>query len=115
MKKTAAQLKAEFVQYDKQHPAVWRAFEQHALQLIADGHSRYSASTIVEHLRWSLPVDRKKGAFKINNNHVRFFAQRFLDRHPQHADFFERRGDAKPSPPPPRRESEDAPGQLSLF
>lgn len=72
------------------NPRFWRVFCERAFELMARGHQRYSAKTICEVLRWHSDVGR--GAdYKINNSHVRVFADVFERTYPEHSGFFRKR------------------------
>lgn len=84
----------EFLKFHRANPSVFMAFAQYAFQAIQSGRERYSARAIMERVRWSIEITSKQGEFKINNNHVTFYARLFEATYPAHAGFFERRSKA---------------------
>jgi len=76
------------VRFHTAHPEVWLEFERIAMQLIARGFRRYSADGVMHIVRFRTSAGDNGGLFKINNNHVAWYARRFAEAHPEHADFF---------------------------
>ncbi len=72
-------------------PDVCLYFEKLALDLIRDGHRRYSADGICHRIRWHWQVERGDKGFKINNNDAAPLARWFLARNPSAKGFFELR------------------------
>lgn len=84
------QLYAAFLEFDRENPWAWDAFERMALALIADGARRISAKSIYEVMRMQ-GLGSYDSGYKLNNNFTTFFAQRFEFQHPEHVGVFERR------------------------
>lgn len=82
---------SKWMKFHKANPLVWKLFERYALEAINSGRRHYSARTIMERVRWHAEVTTKGGSFKLNNNHVPYYARLFIQTHPEHADFFETR------------------------
>ena len=78
-------------------PDVCLYFEKLALDLIRDGHRRYSADGILHRVRWHWQVERGDRGFKCNNNWTAPLARWFIARNPAAKDFFALRI-AKPAP-----------------
>jgi hypothetical protein len=78
-------------------PDVCLYFEKLALDLIRDGHKRYSADGILHRVRWHWQVERGDRGFKCNNNWSAPLARWFIARNPSAKGFFETRI-AKPVP-----------------
>ena len=78
--------------FHREHPDVWRQFEELSLEAVRRGFKHYAAATIFELLRWRTPLGADgKEQFKLNCNYVAFYARRFMRLHPEHADFFRTR------------------------
>lgn len=80
-----------FLRFHQQNPHVYRIFEQRAKEMIAAGRSHYSARAIMEVVRWDIHIQTTGEDFKIDNNHVPFYARMFLKSNPEHSDFFRTR------------------------
>lgn len=80
-----------WLEFHKQNPQVWKLFERFALQAVRSGRLNYSARTIMERVRWHSEVITRGDTFKINNNHVPFYARLFMQTYPQHDGFFHTR------------------------
>lgn len=78
-------------------PDVCRYFEKLALDLIRDGHKRYSADGILHRIRWHWQVERGDRGFLVNNNWSAPLARWFIARNPGSKEFFALRI-AKPAP-----------------
>lgn len=86
------ELRRQCSAFHADHPEVWMAFEQYALEVIRAGYHHYGAKAIMERVRWQLDMSRgPDDRFKINNNYVAFYARRFERLHPQMAGFFRHR------------------------
>src|ERR1700761_3044306 len=63
-------------------------FEKLALDLIRDGHKRYSADGILHRIRWHWQGQRGGRGFVVNNNWSAPLARWFIARNPAAKDFF---------------------------
>ena len=83
-----------FVAFHKANPRVYDLFKRFAYEAMSAGHRHMSADAIIHRVRWETDVvTRGAGAidgssFKINNNHVAYYARMFAVEHPQQSDFF---------------------------
>ena len=59
--------------------------------MIRSGRSRYSQRTIAHRIRWHVAIDTRSDDFKLNNNHVAFYARKFEQEFPAYRGFFELR------------------------
>ncbi len=85
-------MQEKFEAFDAANPEVYRAFKVKALRLIHAGVRRYSASAIVEVIRYDRVIkSHDPDGFRINNNHRAAYARRFVADYPQHAHFFQMR------------------------
>lgn len=83
--------KGDFEAWDQANPAVWRAFERMALDLIHVGIQRYGAKAIMEVIRFHQAIQTKDPHFRINNNLTSYYARKFHRVYPEHRGFFETR------------------------
>ena len=73
----------------EKYPEVYELFKFYALELLRAGRTRYSARTIVERVRWHQAIEsRDAGGYKINNNHIAWFARRLIEEDARFEPFF---------------------------
>jgi hypothetical protein len=72
-------------------PAVAQLFDRLANELIERGWQHYSADAILHRVRWHFQVEQGDREFKCNNNWTSRLSRWWLDRHPEHSEFFELR------------------------
>jgi len=83
------QLEAKFREFHEAHPEVYGWFEAFAFELIRNGWKSHSAYTIMGRVRYEAAIHGLKTTeYKINNNHIPYYARKFLRDHPQHGEFF---------------------------
>lgn len=87
-------LREEFERFHEEHPDVWELFERLAFELIHAGRRLYSARTILHRIRWHFDTSSRSEVPKINDHHSPFYARMFVERHPEHQNFFEFRRSA---------------------
>jgi len=86
------ELQAEFDRYHQENPKVYEAFKRLTFQLINAGRENFSASAVVERIRWGVSIgEYGPDDFKINNNYRAFYARLFHVEHPNHDGFFRTR------------------------
>ena len=83
--------RAKFESFHADNPHVYTLFCRFTLQAIAAGRGRYSARMIIERIRWHTTIETSSHDYKINGNHVPFYARLFERDHPAHRGLFERR------------------------
>ena len=82
-------LEQEFVEFDEQNPGVWELFQRFTFELISFGYRHHSADAVMHRVRWESSIQTSsEDEFKINNNHVAFYARKFHDEYPIFRDFF---------------------------
>lgn len=84
-------LKHEFEKFHSENPEVYDLFERFTLMVIQRGFEHYGAMSIFQRIRWHTDVETNDESYKINNNHVPFYARLFMKNHPQHEGFFRTR------------------------
>lgn len=102
------ELREAAIRFHKAHPEVWEMFCRFTFELIRRGWTHHSADAVMHRVRWetdagSGPPPDGESAFKISNNHVRFYGARFMRSWPEHDGFF--RTHAKPSAGQPAKRS----------
>ena len=80
-----------FIKFHHENPQVFRIFQERALEMIKTGRKHYSARTILEVARWDIHLQTNGEPFKINNNHIPFYAKLFSEAQPEHRNFFRKR------------------------
>jgi len=87
-----------FIEFHSKNPKVYAKFCERAQLLIEAGFKRYSADGIMHTIRFdhdiairSTSVDGDGHPLKINNDVVRFYAEKWTREHPLHRDFFQSR------------------------
>ena len=90
------ELRDSFVQFHRAHPEVWKLFVRFTFDRINRGFQHYGAMGIIQRIRWETdrPEYEAGKEFKINNNHVPFYARLFMHRYPEHDGFFRTRNQA---------------------
>ena len=92
-------LEAAFAEFDRANPMVKVRFDQHCVDLLAAGFTRYSADAICHAIRFAHDLaiqstgdcDTEGKRLKLNSNHVRFYAERWTRDHPECPGFFQSR------------------------
>lgn len=88
----AKRTKELFEDFHRENPEVYREFCNIAAELIRRGIRRYSAYAVMHVVRWHrIQATKGAGGWKINDHFVPHYARLWLERHPQHAGFFELR------------------------
>lgn len=90
MAKSRAALRAEFLQFHRANPHIWRLLKKFALQAKRSKcKERIGISLLIERLRWEVLVQtQSKDGFKFNNNHSAFYARRLMRKCPELKGFF---------------------------
>jgi len=98
------EMREQCQRFHAENHRVWELFVKFSRQKMAEGFEHYGAKAVMERVRWETEAARPGGGeFKINNNHTRFYAERF-NRIWRKGFFRSRRGpastetDADPSP-----------------
>ena len=86
----AEALDAEFEQFIRENPEVYRQFRLLAVKLKAKGINRYGAKSLWEVLRWQLAVKTNSplSGPRLNNNFTSRLARKLMEEE-DFADFFE--------------------------
>ena len=81
-------IEQRFMQYHEDNPQVYTIFKHMALKAINNGHTIYSAKTIMEVVRWHHDIQTRGEPFKVNNNYTAYYARKFMDDFPSYKGFF---------------------------
>ncbi len=85
------ELQQAFDEFHAENPEVYYYFRRFAFEAIDNGKEKFSAYAIVHRIRWEIEFETNDPSYKINNNHIAFYARLFIQQFPEHADFFELR------------------------
>ncbi len=85
----SAEEKADFLNYHKENPKVWRAFEYYAAHAMMKG-VKVGSMAVVNRIRWESEIEKPEAeSFKINNNYAPYYARVFNAKYKK--AFFETR------------------------
>ena len=82
--------KENFALYDAANPGIWKMFKHFSLQA-ASKRKHYSARGIFHQVRWHTMMREKEGEYKLDAGWSSHYARKFMERFPQHEEFFETR------------------------
>lgn len=81
--------------FHAENPEVYELFLKFAKEALLIGHKRYSADAVMHRVRWETNAswfgDRNRD-FKINNNHVSWYARKLMSEDSRFQGFFRLRG-----------------------
>lgn len=80
-----------FVAFHLSNLDVYAEFEASAIKMRATGRKKYSAWTIIQAIRWGRDVKTQGAVFKINNDHIAFYARLLVHNQPDFDGFFDLR------------------------
>ena len=78
-----------FMEFHRQNPHIFKAFETQALLAIAKGRTKISAKLIINWIRWHVYLESSDLSFKINDAYQAYYARLFVEVHPEHNEVFE--------------------------
>ena len=84
-------IKAE--QWMKDNPLVYCMFDSFAMQM-ALNYKKFGAKLVAERVRWECRL-AKGNKFKVNNNYVKYMAERWAKENPRYAHLITFRGKEK--------------------
>lgn len=90
-RRSRGSIDARFEAFIRENPRIVDLFERFALEVIRSGRQRYSADAICHRIRWHVAVETRGDDFKLNDHFPSRLARLFMQKHPQHAGFFETR------------------------
>lgn len=94
------QIETAWRKFHADNPRVWSLFQMFCFELINKGRTHASADMICHRVRFEMAGEViTNDPVRVNNNHVRCYADLFIETYPKHGEFFNRR----------RRISEDKP------
>lgn len=65
----------KFKEFHTENPFVFEKFKEYAQKIRKSGHSKYSAWTIINVIRWEKDLSTTGGVFKINNDFIALYAR----------------------------------------
>ncbi len=80
-----------FEAFHLKNPRVFALFQLFAFEAQTAGHKHFSADAIMHRVRWETSVRTSGELFKINNNHVAYYARRLMETIPSFKGFFRTR------------------------
>ena len=84
-----SKLKNRFLAFHSQNPQVYEEFDRITQKLIQRGWRHYSADGVGHIIRWERRISIEgTHQFKMNNNHMAFYARMWLEDNPRYAGFF---------------------------
>lgn len=93
MLKTSLDRRLEFEKFDRENPEVYWMFEKFTMAAYHAGAKKLGAKMIWERMRWHVRFETYGSDFKLNNNYTSYYAQMFLDKHPDLSGLFDTRGE----------------------
>jgi hypothetical protein len=89
---TESKLDKRFREFDERHPEIYHLFCRFTREAARAGFKHYSARAVAHRIRWHTQVEvGVEEPFKLNNNHVRRYALKFMREHPEFDGFFRTR------------------------
>ena len=83
----------KFTQFHRTHPQVFEYFKQHSLKAIEREFKNYSATAIMQVIKWQLLVEAKSSRYKgLQIDYGVNYAKMFSVQHPAHVGFFAKKG-----------------------
>lgn len=81
-------MEAAFWKFHRENPHVYTLFDRFTRRAIAAGRTRLASKLICERIRWETAVETRGEEFKINNNHMPYYARLWMRNNPRYAGFF---------------------------
>ena len=88
MTESFAQRKADWWEWHKANPMVWKYFEQYSFEAVNKGRRKISHWLIINRIRWEVSIVTTGDDFKISNDYIAFYARLWKARHPEYRDLF---------------------------
>ena len=82
-------LEKNFKKFHEKNPAVWTEFKRYSFEAIESGRQHYSASLIINKIRWDSGINTSRtNAFKIANATSPYYARLFHKSFPAYKGLF---------------------------
>ncbi len=82
----------EFNKFHRHNPHIYALFQKEVFRAIRSGKKKLSARSIIEFIRWYIFIETEDDTdYKINNNHIPYYARLFMQEHPEYGEMFELR------------------------
>jgi hypothetical protein len=86
------EMRQQVIEFNREHPEIWRYFCWFTFGMIDKGFANYSVNAIFERIRWEIDAGGNGvTSFKLNNNYRAFYARAFMRKYPEHDGFFRTR------------------------
>ena len=85
---TFKERKAEWEDYHRENPLIWKYFEKFAFEAVDRGHRKISHWLIINRIRWEVYIVTTGEEFKISNNFIAFYARHWQETYPQYKELF---------------------------
>jgi hypothetical protein len=86
--KPFAQRQADFNQWHKDNPYIWKYFERFALEAVQKKRTKISHWLIINRIRWEVYIVTTGEDFKISNDFIAFYARLWREKYPEYKDLF---------------------------
>lgn len=80
-----------FYIFHRDNPKVYELFKKFTQEVIDAGFDHHSARDILQRVRWETSIVTTDETYKINNNHMAYYARMWMQEHPQYPGFFRTR------------------------
>jgi len=77
----------DFEEHLENNPHIYPMFKKFALEA-AKYRDVFSASAIIQRIRWDTALYENDSKFKLANHWSPFYAKKFMEEHPEHKGFF---------------------------
>lgn len=81
-------MEAKFWTFVAENPEVYVEFDRHTKRLIRRGLTHYSADAVMHVVRFETSLRTTDKVWKLNNNHIAYFARLWIRNNPKHKGFF---------------------------
>jgi hypothetical protein len=85
---TFKERKAEWEDYHRENPLIWKYFEKFAFEAVDRGHRKISHWLIINRIRWEVYIVTTGEEFKISNNFIAFYARHWQETYPPYKELF---------------------------
>lgn len=82
-----------FVEFHNEHPEFWEQFVKFTEEAMDRGFKQFGSKAVFERIRWETAVADQKGqdTTHLKNAYHAFYARMYIEKFPEHKDFFETR------------------------
>ena len=84
-------LKEAMWEFHRENPHVMEKVVEYTFEAIRAGFKHYSMVAIFNRIRWHYDMETTDETFKLNNNHIPYYARFFHALYPEYEGFFRTR------------------------